>query len=181
KITGEEKHAQVIHKVTSTFITDEGDILGYDIENYNIDAIKPGRAVLRLHQQTGEEKYRKAVDLLAKQLEQHPRTSEGAFWHKLSYPHQLWLDGVYMGMPFLAEYSVNFADGKHLKEVVKEFVIAREKLRDPNTGLYYHAWDESKQMVWADKDTGLSEFFWARGLGWLAMALVDTLDYIPES
>ncbi len=179
KLLPEPQYQQVIHKVTGSFIKDDGGIRGYKLENYNIDSIKPGRVVLRLHEQTGEEKYRKAADLLAKQLEQHPRTSEGAFWHKLSYPHQLWLDGVYMGMPFLAEYSVRYADGKHLKEVVKEFTIAREKLRDPDTGLYYHAWDESKQMNWADDETGLSAFFWGRGLGWLAMALVDVLDYIP--
>lgn len=180
KILPDEKYQQVLHKVTASFITEDGDIRGYDIEKYNIDAIKPGRAVLRLHQQTGEDKYKKAAALLNKQLEKHPRTSEGAFWHKLSYPHQLWLDGVYMGMPFLAEYTTLFENGKHLEEVVKEFTIARDKLRDPNTGLYYHAWDESKEMVWADKETGLSEFFWGRGLGWLAMALVDVLDYIPE-
>jgi rhamnogalacturonyl hydrolase YesR len=180
KIIPDEKYQQVIHKVTGSFITDEGDIRGYDIEKYNIDAIKPGRVVLRLHQQTGEEKYKKAAALLNQQLEKHPRTSEGAFWHKLSYPHQLWLDGVYMGMPFLAEYTTMFEDGKHLKEVVKEFTIAREKLRDSSTGLYYHAWDESKQMAWADKETGLSGYYWGRGLGWLAMALVDVLDYIPE-
>lgn len=181
KVAPAEKYEQVLHKVTASFIKDDGEIRGYKISNYNIDSIKPGRAVLRLHQQTGEEKYKKAADLLARQLEEHPRTSEGAFWHKASYPHQLWLDGVYMGMPFLAEYTTSFADGKHLKEVVKEFTIARAKLRDPATGLYYHAWDESKEMVWADKETGLSGYFWGRGMGWLAMAVVDVLDYIPES
>ena len=180
KVTGEEKYQQVIHKVTGSFIKDDGDIRGYKIENYNIDAIKPGRVVLRLFQQTGEEKYRKAAELLNKQLQQHPRTSEGAFWHKQAYPHQVWLDGVYMGMPFLAEYTSMFEEGKHLDEAVKEFLIVHEKLRDSKTGLYYHAWDESRQMNWADKETGLSSFFWGRGLGWLAMALVDVLDYIPE-
>lgn len=180
KLIPDDKYQQVIHKVTGSFIKEDGGIRGYKIENYNIDAIKPGRAVLRLYQHTGEEKYRKAADLLNKQLQQHPRTSEGAFWHKQSYPHQVWLDGVYMGMPFLAEYSSLFEEGKHLDEAVKEFKLVHERLRDSKTGLYYHAWDESRQMNWADKETGLSSFFWGRGLGWLAMALVDVLDYIPE-
>jgi rhamnogalacturonyl hydrolase YesR len=175
----EARFKEVPHKITGSFITAEGGIRGYDLENFNIDAIKPGRVVLRLWEQTRDERYRKAADLLRRQLAEHPRTSEGAFWHKRSYPHQLWLDGVYMGMPFLAHYSVLFEDGHSLEEVVKEFTVTRERLRDPQTGLYYHAWDESKQMNWADDQTGLSGWFWGRGLGWLSMAIVDVLDFIP--
>lgn len=172
-------YEEVPYKTTATFITDEGDIRRYKISNYNIDSVKPGDVVLRLHQDTGEEKYKQAADLLRRQLEEHPRTSEGAFWHKKTYPHQVWLDGVYMGMPFLAEYSARFEEGASWEEVVKEFEITYQHLRDPETGLYYHAWDESKQMDWADPETGLSPHFWARGMGWYAMALVDVLDSIP--
>jgi len=180
KVTGREDYKEVIERVTGSFVTDDGDIQRYNIRNYNIDSVKPGRNLLRLYERTGEEKYKKAVDLLRRQLEEHPRTSEGAFWHKQNYPHQVWLDGVYMGMPFLAEYSMMFEDGASLDEVVKEFEIVFERLRDPETGLYYHAWDEAVEMVWADPDTGLSPHFWGRGLGWLSMALVDILEFIPE-
>lgn len=180
KVAPKPKYAQVPYKTTATFITDEGDIRRYKKSNYNIDSIKPGDVVLRLYEDTGEEKYKKAADLLRRQLEEHPRTSEGAFWHKERYPHQVWLDGVYMGMPFLAEYTARFEDGAHLSEVVKEFEVIYEHLRDPETGLYYHAWDESRQMAWADPETGLSHHFWGRGLGWYAMALVDVLDFIPN-
>jgi len=180
KVAPESRYENVAEKVTGSYVTDEGDIHEYKIENYNIDAIMPGKVILGLYEKTKDEKYKKAADLLRKQLQQHPRTSEGAFWHKQAYPHQVWLDGVYMGMPFLAHYSMLFEDGESLDEVVKEFKIVHEKLRDAETGLYYHAWDESKQMNWADKETGLSEFYWGRGLGWLTMALVDVLDYIPE-
>lgn len=179
KVSPSPDYAQVPYKTTATFITDDGDIRNYKISNYNIDSVKPGDMVLRLYEKTGEKKYRKAADLLRRQLAEHPRTSEGAFWHKKTYPHQVWLDGVYMGMPFLAEYSQRFEDGASLDQVVKEFVITYNRLRDPETGLYYHAWDESKQMDWADPETGLSPHFWARGIGWYAMALVDVLDFIP--
>lgn len=170
---------QVIVDVVDSFITEQGDIHTYDIKKYNIDSINTGLILLRHYLRDAKPHHRQALDLLRQQLAEHPRTADGAFWHKQVYPHQLWLDGVYMGMPFLAYYSSEFEDGKALKEVVKEFELAYQLLRDPATGLYYHAWDEARQQVWADPETGLSPHFWGRGLGWLTMALVDVLDYIP--
>ncbi|UTF59479.1 glycoside hydrolase family 88 protein [Gilvimarinus sp. DA14] len=174
-----EKYAQVMPKVTGSFINDKGEIGRYKLSNYNIDSIAPGRNLLRLFEDTGKEKYKIAATTLREQLESHPKTSEGAFWHKQKYTSQVWLDGVYMGMPFLAHYSQLFEDGASIHEVVKEFELTHKYLRDAETGLYYHAWDEEKQQDWADKETGLSGYFWGRGMGWLAMAVVDVLDYIP--
>ncbi|MDO3386225.1 glycoside hydrolase family 88 protein [Gilvimarinus sp. SDUM040013] len=180
KVAPDERYAQVIPQVTGSFVNDKGDIARYKISNYNIDSIKPGRNLLTLFERTGKEKYKIAAATLREQLEHHPKTSEGAFWHKKKYDSQLWLDGVYMGMPFLAGYSVMFEDGASLDEVVKEFELTRKYLRDADTGLYYHAWDEKKQQDWADAQTGLSPHFWARGMGWLAMAVVDVLEIIPQ-
>ncbi|WP_347331580.1 glycoside hydrolase family 88 protein [Marinimicrobium locisalis] len=184
KVTGEPRYAEVKAKTTGTFIAEDGDITRYKTRNYNIDNIKPGDVVLRLWKETGEQRYKLAAQTLRQHLKDHPRTSEGAFWHKERYPWQLWLDGVYMGMPFLAQYALLFEEGEQQRhsweEVVKEFQISREQLRDPQTGLYYHAWDEKKQQDWADPETGLSKHFWGRGFGWLTMAIVDVLDYIPE-
>lgn len=171
---------QVLSDVIASFITDQGDIRTYKVSNYNIDSLNTGNMLLREYQRNPQPHYKKALDLLRQQLTEHPRTSEGAFWHKKIYPHQLWLDGVYMGMPFLASYSKAFEQGHAYDEVVTEFTISRDKLRDPATGLYYHAWDEAKAQDWADKETGLASQFWGRGLGWLAMALVDVLEIIPE-
>ena len=181
KVAPADDYAQVITKVTGSYINDKGEIGRYKLSNYNIDSVAPGRNLLRLYEQTGKEKFKIAADTLREQLEHHPKTTEGAFWHKQKYDSQLWLDGVYMGMPFLARYSVMFEDGASLEEVAKEFELTRKYLRDPNTGLYYHAWDEKKQQDWADSETGLSGYFWGRGMGWLAMALVDTLEIIPAS
>ncbi len=178
-------YTKALETVTGSYIRDDGHIHTFDADLFSIDLTKPGQMVILLEQQTGAEKYRKAVDFLRENLKRHPRTSNGAFWHRATYPNQLWLDGVYMGMPFLAQYASLYETGEQqhesLKEAVHEFVVAREQLRDPETGLYYHAWDESKQASWAHNDHGRASQFWARGIGWYAMALVDVLDFIPES
>ncbi len=181
KVAPDPKYAEVIGKVSGSYVTDAGEIREYKEDEYNLDAVLPGLNLLRLYERTKEEKYKKAVDRLRQQLKKQPRTSEGAFWHKQKYASQLWLDGVYMGMPFLANYSAAFEQGKSYDEVVKEFVITRKYLRDPKTGLYVHAWDEKKKQNWADPKTGLSKFAWGRGLGWFAMAVVDVLDTLPEN
>ena len=163
-----------------SYIADDGEIRTYDATLYNIDHVNSGKMLLRYLERTGEEKYRAAADAIRAQLADHPRTTEGAFWHKKIYPWQLWLDGVYMGMPFLAHHARIEGDEHGIEEAVGEFLIADERLRDPETGLYFHAWDEKAEQAWADPDTGLSAHFWSRGMGWFAMALVDVLDYVPE-
>ena len=129
---------------------------------------------------TGEQKYRKAALLLRKQLLTHPRTREGGFWHKKVYPHQMWLDGIYMGQPFYAEWSSRFKENNY-DDIAKQFVILEKHARDDRTGLLYHGWDESGEQRWADKTTGHSPNFWGRAMGWYGMALVDVLDFIPKN
>lgn len=183
--TGDATYGTVKSLVTASYIKADGAIRQYQQDNFNIDSIAPGRALLRVFDDQPEPKYRAALDQLRNQLRGQPKTSNGAFWHKKVYPGQLWLDGVYMGMPFLAEYAVRFEDDtqktKSFDEVVHEFAVTRELLRDPQSGLYFHAWDELRQQDWADAQSGLSAHIWGRGNGWLAMALVDTLDYLPVS
>jgi len=177
--TGDMQFAEYARRTIDSYLGDDGTIRTYDAESYNIDNINSGKMLLRLYARHGDAKYLEAIETLAAQLEDHPRTSEGAFWHKLRYPHQLWLDGVYMGMPFLASVGVMQGEHDKLEEAVTEFTIARSRLRDAETGLYYHAWDEAKEQEWADPETGRSPHFWSRGVGWYAMALVDILDVIP--
>jgi rhamnogalacturonyl hydrolase YesR len=179
KATGDVRFAEYSQRTIDSYLGDNGAILTYDAESFNIDNINSGKMLLRLYARHGDAKYLEAIETLAAQLDDHPRTSEGAFWHKLRYPHQLWLDGVYMGMPFLASVGVMQGDHEKLAEAVKEFSIARSHLRDAESGLYYHAWDEAKEQEWADPETGRSRHFWSRGVGWYAMALVDILDIIP--
>ena len=123
----------------------------------------------------GKEKYRKAIDLIYSQVETQPRTEEGNFWHKKIYPNQVWLDGMYMGQPFYMEYETKFDDKKHYDDIFHQFANVVKYMRDPETGLYYHGYDASKKAFWCDKETGLSQNFWLRALGWYSMALLDTL------
>jgi unsaturated rhamnogalacturonyl hydrolase len=162
-----------------SFIMPDGNIQRYKLDDYNIDNINPGKTVLALYQRTKDERYKKTAELLRRQLETHPRTSEGGFWHKQRYPHQMWLDGLYMGAPFYAEYGKLFGEPAAFDDVAKQIRLVAKHTYDPKTGLFYHGWDESREQDWANKTTGTSPNFWGRALGWYAMAVVDTLDFIP--
>ena len=177
--TGDGKYFGYIQKQMDHFVSEDGHIKGYRPDEFNIDHVNNGKQLLLLYRVTGKEKYKKAADLLRDQLRHHPRTSEGGFWHKKIYPYQMWLDGLYMGEPFYAEYAMIFHEDTAFNDIAKQFILMEKHAREPKTGLLYHGWDESKQQRWADKTTGLSPNFWARSLGWYGMALVDALDYFP--
>ncbi len=179
-ITGERKYYNFIRENVDAVIKEDGTIVDYQLDKYNIDEINEGRMLLFLHKETGDEKYKKALEIIRSQLNTHPRTSEGGFWHKKRYPYQMWLDGLYMGMPFYTEYSQLFNEPENYDDIVNQFILIEKYTRDPQTGLLYHGWDEKKEQEWADSETGLSQCFWGRGIGWYAMALVDVLDYLPE-
>jgi unsaturated rhamnogalacturonyl hydrolase len=165
-----------------SFITTNGDIQGYKAAEYQLDAINPGKTVLALWQITHDERYQKAAALLRKQLDTQPRTSDGGFWHKQRYPRQMWLDGLYMGAPFYAEYAKLFnGPVSDYDDMAKQIRLVAAHTYDPATGLFYHAWDESREQPWAIKATGTSSNFWGRAVGWYAMALVDVLDYFPTN
>jgi unsaturated rhamnogalacturonyl hydrolase len=178
--TGDKQYFDFIKRGIDHFVADDGTIRTYSQDEYNIDNILPGRNLLFLYKATREEKYKKAAALLREQLNTHPRTSEGGFWHKKIYPSQMWLDGLYMGEPFYAEYAVTFNEPAAFDDIAKQFILMERHSRDDKTGLLYHGWDESKQQRWANPQTGRSPNFWGRAMGWYAMALVDTLDYFPE-
>ncbi len=177
--TGDQRYFNYIKTTVDRVVKSDGTISGYRLSDYNIDEINEGRMLLLLYKETGDEKYKKAAELLRKQLSGHPRTNEGGFWHKQRYPWQMWLDGLYMGQPFYAEYCKLFNEPENFNDVVNQFVFMEIHSRDTETGLLYHGWDESKQQTWADSVTGCSQSFWGRAIGWYAMALVDVLDYLP--
>lgn len=178
KQTGDQKYFDFIKENIDYFIDDEGNIKMYDKEKYNIDYINNGKVLLFLYKETKEERYKLAADRLREQLAEHPRTSEGAFWHKEIYPYQIWLDGLYMGSPFYLEYKQMFEDGD-ASDIVKQFELADKYTRDEETQLRHHAWDEKKVQPWVDPETGLSEHYWSRSIGWYLMGLIDVLEMLP--
>ncbi|MEI9945740.1 MAG: DUF4350 domain-containing protein [Chitinophagaceae bacterium] len=178
--TGDGKWFNYIQHSMDYYVREDGSIYDYKPDEYNIDHVNNGKLLLLLYQVTGKEKYKKAVDMLRNQLRTHPRTNEGGFWHKKIYPYQMWLDGLYMGEPFYAEYASVFHDDTAFNDISHQFIYMERHARDAKTGLLYHGWDESKQQKWANKQTGLSPLFWGRALGWYGMAMVDALDHFPE-
>lgn len=181
KRTGDQRYFQYIQRSMDHFIDANGNIRTYQLKDYNIDNIKNGRVILTLYKATKDNKYKLAADLLREQLRQQPRTNDGGFWHKKRYPYQMWLDGLYMGEPFYAEYAALFGEDSAFRDITRQFVLMETHARDPRTGLLYHAWDESKEQRWANKTTGQSPHFWGRAIGWYAMALVDALEYYPAA
>lgn len=177
--TGDERYWKYAKAYYDGFIGADGSIRAYRMDEYNIDRVNPGKPLFLLYEKTKDEKYRKAIEILRQQMREHPRTSEGGFWHKKRYPNQMWLDGLYMGAPFLAQYAKVFKEPALFDDVIKQFVLMETHARDDKTGLLYHGWDESRQQKWADPKTGRSPAFWGRAMGWYAMGLVETLDYIP--
>lgn len=177
--TRDQRYLDYVLAYYDKSIQEDGSIPMYKPSDYNIDRINPGKPLFRLYEITGKEKYRKALFLLRDQMKTHPRVSTGGFWHKKIYPNQMWLDGIYMASPFLAQFAVTFNEPALLDDVADQIILMERYARDAKTGLLYHGWDESREQRWADPATGHSPNFWGRGMGWYAMALVDALDFFP--
>lgn len=175
-ITKNENYFQFADAFIDAKVREDGTIDGYDVKELNIDNVNAGKTLFELFDLTGKEKYRKAIDLIYSQIQLMPRTKEGSFWHKNIYPNQVWLDGLYMCQPFYMEYETRFNDKKNYDDIYNQFFLVVKNMRDERTGLYYHAFDYSREMFWCDKVTGLSSNYWLRALGWYAMAMLDTLD-----
>lgn len=178
--TGDKKYLEFADNFIDYYVNEDGSILNYDPEEKNIDHVNEGKVLYRLYDYTGKDKYRKAMDTIYHQLEIQPRTESGNFWHKKIYPNQVWLDGLYMGQPFYLEYEKRFNNKRNYPDILNQFQNVYKNLKDVNTGLYYHAYDESKSMFWCNPETGLSPNFWLRALGWFLMALVDILELLDR-
>jgi len=178
--TADGQDFKYIKGAVDKYVTNDGTITGYKADGHTLDDIELGRAVLLVYRVTQQAKYYKAAKFLHDQLVLQPRTASGGYWHKQIYPNQMWLDGAYMAEPFRAAYAATFQEPKDFDDIAKQLLLMDEHMRDPKTGLLKHGWDESKQMPWADKTTGLSPEVWARALGWYCMALVDVLDWFPK-
>jgi len=181
KKTGDRRFFDYVETWADSLIDSNGNIALYQVETYNLDYINSGKVLFDLYRTTHKEKYRYAMETLIRQLRNHPRTTDGGFWHKLRYQHQMWLDGLYMASPFMAQYGAEFGKPEWIDEAVKQFRLCHKHTFDEKTGLYHHAWDESRSEKWADPVTGHSPNFWGRSIGWWFMALVDVLDFIPQN
>lgn len=178
-IKNDQRYFDFAESFIDYYVREDGSILGYDIEKYNLDDINEGRVLFELYEKTGKEKYRLAIEKHKEHLDKQPRTELGSFWHKQIYPNQVWLDGIYMAQVFSAKYAKYFG-GKDYSDVVRQITNVRKHMRDADTGLYYHGFDCTHSMFWADDTTGLSKNFWLRSIGWFAVALVDIIEIMDD-
>lgn len=176
-----EQYFNYVKRWADRFIDDHGaiDKNQYRVSEYRLDDILPGRLFITLYQATREEKYKIAAMAFEDHLLHQPKTNDGGYWHKQIYPYQMWLDGIYMGDVFATQYASVFQMPALFDESIHQIKLIAQHNTDPKTGLLFHGWDESKNKVWADAQTGTSHEFWGRGMGWYLMALIDCLDYIP--
>jgi unsaturated rhamnogalacturonyl hydrolase len=175
--TGFRSFFDFVYREVSARVGFDGAIRGFEANEFNIDNINAGKTLFTLFDVTKEERFRKAIDAQAAQLTRHPRTQSGNYWHKKIYPHQVWLDGLYMAQPFQVALSRLNGDKALARDTVRQFRHVRGVLRDAKTGLYRHGWDESGEQRWADPATRQSAHAWGRAMGWFAMALVDCLEW----
>ncbi len=158
----------------------DGTLTGFDANELNIDNVNAGKALFTLLARTGEARFRLAIESQHAQLERHPRTKSGNFWHKKIYPNQVWLDGLYMAQPFRCAYAALTSRKEIVDDVVAQFRHVRSTMRDARSGLYYHGWDESRAERWSNPVTGCSPCFWGRAMGWYVMALVDCVELLRD-
>ncbi|ESQ81141.1 glycoside hydrolase family 105 protein [Asticcacaulis sp. YBE204] len=164
----------VLQEMESRILPD-GSMPTFLPKEYNIDHVNGGKILFPLYAITGDERFRKAMDVQYAQLKDHPRTRSGNYWHKQIYPHQVWLDGLFMAQPFQASYARMTGNEVLFADTVAQFSSVDRLLKKDN-GLYFHGWDESRAERWADKQTGLSQNVWGRSMGWWVGALVDVYE-----
>lgn len=178
--TNHNVYYDYVYAYADTMVFADGSIMTYVPLEYNIDRVNTGKILFPILEHSKEERFRKAIELQRDQMRTHPRTKEGSFWHKKIYPHQVWLDGIYMACPFLAQYAKENKEPTLFDDVALQIVDVRKHLYDEVSGLFYHGWDESGAQRWADPVTGRSPHFWSRSIGWYMMAIVDVLDFMPK-
>ncbi len=171
---GKDEYIDYAVKFTDSYVDEYGKIPTMNITDYNLDNICGGVNLIKLHRITGDERYRLAYEwLYNEQLKNHPRLKCGSFWHKAIYPNQMWLDGAFMVLPFMAMYGRIKDDRSIIIDAILQMMNIRDVMLDKETGLYYHGYDETKSMLWADEKTGLSSQFWLRSNGWLCAGLAE--------
>lgn len=175
----DQRYYDYIKAWVDSIIDENGEIHTFDPGQ--MDDVQPGILLFFLYGKTGDGRYKKALDTLVPCVMNLPRTPEGGLWHKDCCPNQMWLDGLYMGGPICAEYAFRFHQPEYLELVIEQALLMEKMTRDEKTGLWYHAYDASRKMSWADPETGLSSEFWGRSIGWVPVAVLDDLEFVPKN
>ena len=179
-----ESIIEYLKEYPAKMIDEKGNITGYKYEDFNLDNVRTAKFILRMQNLFPSKGNKLALKTLFKQLQNQPRTKEGVYWHKAIYANQVWLDGIFMGLPFYCNYAVQNLKPKKAKKIlddaVDQMIKTDYRTYDEKTQLWKHAWDETHEQFWADKENGKSQHTWARALGWYVMAMTECLEAMPE-
>ncbi len=178
QLNSNPRYMEYIREWVDSCIEPDGNIHGFNPGN--LDDLQPGILLFPLYDQTGDERYRLAMDTIALFYNATPVNPDGGFWHGCTCRNQMWLDGLYMAGPYMTEYGVRFDRPDMIENVVYQATLMREKTRDEATGLWRHAWDYEHKRPWADPETGKSPEFWGRSMGWVPVALLQDAALLPE-
>ncbi|MDE6584583.1 MAG: glycoside hydrolase family 88 protein, partial [Anaeroplasmataceae bacterium] len=146
-----------------------------------LDSVCESRILFDAYEMTKDERYLIAIAKTYDSLMQITKASGSEnFSHKERYLNQIWLDGMYMYVPFFARYAQAKNDSEIFSLIRRQYEYIKNHMFDVNKMLYYHGHDTTKSMFWADSTTGNSKNFWLRSNGWFIVSLVDVLEYYPE-
>ncbi len=176
--TGKTKYYDYIKAWVDSHILEDGSITKCKTDE--LDDIQPGVLLYSLYEQTGDERYKKALYELVPLLKSWRTNPSGGFWHKGHYPNQMWLDGLYMAGPITVQFAKTFGESEYADMMANQAILMEKHTKDPVTGLLYHGWDETKEASWADAETGQAPEFWGRAIGWYPVALLEMFEYLPE-
>lgn len=192
-LTKKKEYFNYIKNYVDSVLGPDGQLIGFEYELNTdetpelakmaltmLDHKQPIILFYNLYDETGDEKYKKAIDTVAESMHFWPVNKCGGYWHMMTQHNQMWMDGAYMAGPLSVMYDARFGDEVLRERAINQIIIMNEHIRDEKTGLYFHGWDESKEAEWADKETGLSKEIWGRAVGWYAVAILDVLEYIPK-
>lgn len=179
RVCGDEKYIRYIKKWVDSIIVDDG-VIQYFAKGA-LDDYMAGTLLFPLYERFSEKKYLTALKLFKGNIRNWMKNEKGGFWHKEWYPYQMWLDGLYMAGPLQMHFARYFGEEYFCDNALRQVFLMYENMKDPGTGLLFHAWDDSKNAVWADKETGLSTEVWGRAMGWYVVAILEMLEILPES
>ena len=186
EVTREDKYKDYVMKYMSSLIASDGtwakctnnsqkECAGYNA-THGADCYKTASLLLDAYEMSGDSRYLTIANKLYADLDTAAANSTYNLsncgnnyrhtWSSDSNP-DLWLDGLYMILPFRAEYAKHTNDTAELDLIVSRMQWVSDNMYNSSKKLFYHAADS------ADSNSGT---YWLRAIGWYAAAIVDVMD-----